>query len=104
MKSQRFVFVKKKHAKGGREATILAAVSAVLFVAAIIISWFSGGKAGVIVGGMALVACLLGIFGFVVGMKSFQEPDVSPLFSIIGSIGSGVIVVIWLTLFLAGIR
>ena len=53
---------------------------------------------------IVVCAVLLAAFGFVIGMRSFQEKGVSPLLSIIGSIGCGVVVVGWLTLYLAGIR
>ena len=46
---------------------------------------------------------LLSVYGFYVGMKSFNERDVSPTFSIIGSIACGVMMVGWLTLVLIGL-
>ena len=104
MKNQRYQFIKKKHAKGGRESVILAAVSLALFLICVIISYVMGGRAGIYVGGLSVIAMLLAAFGFVIGMRSFQEKGVSPLLSIIGSIGCGVVVVGWLTLYLAVIR
>jgi hypothetical protein len=46
---------------------------------------------------------LLSGYGFYVGMKSFEEEDVSPTCSVAGAILSGVVTVGWLTLFLTGI-
>ncbi|MCI1721997.1 MAG: DUF6142 family protein [Lachnospiraceae bacterium] len=103
-KSQKYKFEKREQSKGGRTASFLALASAALFAAAVIVSFAQGGKAGTEVGGLALIAILFSVYGFIVGMKSFREKDVSPVLSIIGSIACGVIMVCWLTLFLAGIR
>ena len=104
MKDQTYTFTKKDYAKGGRDATILTVCAAALLAAAIAIAYFMEGHAGVYVGGLTLTSALISLYGFVVGMKSFTEKDVSPLLSVIGSIGCGVIMVACLTLFLAGIR
>lgn len=104
MKNQRYKFIEKQHSKGGLESVILAAVSLAIFIITVLISYGLGGNAGIYVGGLAIVAALLAVFGFVIGMKSFREKGVSPMFSIIGSIGCGVVMVGWLTLYLAGVR
>ena len=104
MSGQRYKFVKKEQSKGGRDATIMAGIAAALFLVSIAIAYFMEGQAGVFVGGFSLVAALISVYGFIVGMRSFGEKDVSYLLTVVGSIGCGIIMVAYLTLFLAGIR
>ena len=104
MKDQKYKFSKKAHSKGGRDATIMAVIAALLFAASILLSYFMDGKAGSYVGGLALVTALTSVYGFAIGMNSFKEKEVSPALSIVGSISCGIIMVAHLTLFLAGIR
>ena len=104
MKDQRFQFIKKKHSKGGIEALVLGTVSFGLLLAAIIVSWVKAGQAGILVGGLGITGALLSIFGFAVGMKSFHEKETSSFFSVTGSMVCGILFVIWLTMFVSGIR
>ena len=56
---------------------MLAAVSLVLFVTAVLLAFFLQGQYGYIVGGISLCAMLLSVYGFVDGTESFSEekPD-----------------------------
>ncbi len=101
---RRYVFAEQNASKGGKFSIRLAVLSGAAFLACVIISFASGGKAGPFVGGIALAATLLSVYGFYVGMKSFGEQNVSPALSVIGSIASGVIMVGWITLFMTGLR
>lgn len=104
MKNQSFNFIKRKQSRGGKEATGLGIASIALLIAAAVVSWVMEGKAGVYVGGMAIIGTLLAVFGFVTGMKSFREKDVSLTLSVAGTIACGLVFVVWMTMFVAGIR
>ena len=54
-------------------------------------------------GALSFSGMLLSLYGFYVGMRSFEEKEVSPTWSVIGAIASGVVAVGYLTLFLTGI-
>ncbi len=101
---KKYRFAEKVHSKGGKQSSRFALASVLLFFADVICSFAYGGKAGAVAGGIGIIAMLFAVYGFYLGMKSFSETDVSPLFSIIGSIASGIIMVVWLTLFLTGVR
>lgn len=100
---KRYKFAKKKYAKNGQISTILAAVCLALLLLASIVSFALRGNAGVFVGGIALMAMLLSIYGFYLGLKGFSEKDCSSLFCIIGAIANGLIMVGYLAIFLMGI-
>lgn len=100
---RRYRFTEKKKSSGGIFSTRLAIVSLVLFFVDLFISFSQGGKAGSIAGVIGLVAFLFSIYGFRVGMKSFGEEGTSPVYSIVGSILSGIILVGWVALILTGL-
>lgn len=99
---KRYTFTELHESRGGRFAVKMAAASLVLFALAVFISFLKGGEGGALTGSLGLIAMMLAVFGFYMGMKSFGETDVLPNLSIIGSISCGVIMVGWLTLFLTG--
>ena len=90
----RYAFAKKREAAKGKWSVGLAAASLVLFL---------DGKLGGLIGGTGLFAMLLSAYGFALGLSSFSEENRKHRTSMIGSILNGVILVIWLGLFLSGV-
>lgn len=101
-KKYNYNFVRKQ-SQGGKEALYMAGVSVFLFLLASVISFAFRGKGGIFLGAAGLFSFLLSGYGFYVGMKSFQEEQVSHRMSVIGSITCGGMMVAWLALFLSGI-
>lgn len=102
---RRYRFTEKVQSKDGIFSFRMAVLSFLLLVADVIFSFAMGGKAGYLAGVIGLVAFLFAVYGFYIGMKSFSDnKKASPLFPVIGSISSGVLVVVWMTLFLSGIH
>ena len=95
----RYAFAKKREAAKGKWSVGLAAASLVLFIVAV----FLDGKLGGLIGGTGLFAMLLSAYGFALGLSSFSEENRKHRTSMIGSILNGVILVIWLGLFLSGV-
>ena len=91
----RYAFAKKREAAKGKWSVGLAAASLVLFIVAVVLALFLDGKLGGLIGGTGLFAMLLSAYGFALGLSSRT--------SMIGSILNGVILVIWLGLFLSGV-
>ena len=63
---------KREHSRENCQA-VLAAVSLVLFVTAVLLAFFLQGQYGYIVGGISLCAMLLSVYGFAMGLKAFQK-------------------------------
>lgn len=74
-KRYRYAFAKKREAQQGKLSAVLAAVSLVLFVTAVLLAFFLQGQYGYIVGGDSLCAMLLSVYGFAMGLKSFSEEN-----------------------------
>ena len=99
----RYAFAKKREASKGKWSVGLAAASLVLFIAAVVLALFFDGKLGGLIGGTGLFAMLLSAYGFTLGLSSFTEENRKHRTSMVGSILNGVILVIWLGLFLSGV-
>lgn len=89
--------------KGGTAALWMAAISGLLFLAAVLISFGLAGKAGIYVGAFGLAGILMAAAGFVTGLASFKEKHKNHRFSTAGSLINGVLAVLWLALFLIGV-
>ncbi len=102
-KKKKYRFTEKIESKGGKRSVHLAAASFVLFCIDALLSLGKGGKAGYFVGVVALVAMLLSVYGFYLGMKFFsEEKEASPIYPVIGTLASGIMAVCYLTVFLSG--
>ena len=91
---------RKREAQQGKLSAVLAAVSLVLFVTAVLLAFFLQGQYGYIVGGISLCAMLLSVYGFAMGLKSFSEENRTHKAGMIGSIANGIIMIGWLGIFL----
>lgn len=99
----RYSFTKKKEAKKGKLSAILAAASFLLFITAVVLAYFLEDGLGFIVGGVGLFATLLSVYGFIMGLLSFYEEGKSHRTSMIGSISNGLIMMVWLGIYLTGL-
>ena len=99
----RYSFTKKKEAKKGKLSVALAAASFLLFIAAVALAYFLDESLGFLVGGVGLFAALLSVYGFAMGLLSFSEEGRSHRTSIIGSISNGLILIVWIGVYLTGL-
>lgn len=100
---RRYSFKEEKDARGGKLAAGLAAASFICFLVLVVISFIKNGDLKPYAGGAALSAALIAVYGFYMGMKSFAERGARPFWAIAGSIGSGAMMICWLTVFLNGL-
>ena len=99
----RYSFTKKKEAGKGKLSVGLAVASLVFFAAAVTLALILEGSFGFIIGSMSLFAALLSVYGFIMGLRSFSEEGKSNRTSIIGSISNGIIMIVWLGIYLTGV-
>ena len=103
MRHQRkYRFYEKPYSLGGRYAIAMAVSALVLLLAAIGNAYFGGPPA--VSGAAALLGLLLSALGFVGGLLSFREKDVAPRLGVLGAIGSGIMFLNFLAIFLLGLR
>ena len=82
---------------------ILGGVSLGIFLLSALVAAILQGSAGAYVGAGGLLAMLLSVYGFWLGMKSFQDKDKNYRYSVVGSILNGVLAACFLGVFLWGI-
>lgn len=102
-KRYKYAFTKKKHSVRGVLSSIFAAVSLGIFCISALCSLAFHGNGGIYLGAMGLAAICISIYGFVLGLKSFSEKNRDQLFCKTGAVANGILMVVWLTLFLTGI-
>lgn len=102
-KRYKYSFTKKRHSRGGIESSVFALASCLIFLGASVCSLAMKGNGGMYLGAAGLVAIGLSVIGFILGLRSFSEENKDFLYSKIGSVSNGVLMVIWLALFLVGI-
>lgn len=100
----KYSFVKKEDAQEGRRAAWTAAVSFGLFLILSLVSFAFGGKGGNALGALGLFAMLLAFYGCYIGFKSIGRHGRMQKFSVIGSLTSGAVSILWLALFLVGVK
>lgn len=103
MKKFKYSFAPDANARGGVEATAAAGISLFFLLVASVISFALEGEGGAVLGAVGLFSFLVAAYGFYLGIKSFSEKHVNHRYSIIGSMSSGILAVLWLGLFLLGV-
>ena len=101
-KRYRYAFVKKRESRRGKISVVLAIISVLLFIAAMAVDIWEV-PVPHLVGGLCLLGALLSLYGFFAGILSFSEKNRGNTTGIIGSISCGIIVIIWLGLYLTGV-
>ena len=101
---QKFRFASRPEAAGGRLSITLAVVSGVIMLASMLVSFIYEGRGGSILGALGLCAILLAGYGFVLGLKGLNERKVDHMLSFIGTVTSGLAVILWLAIFFVGLK
>ncbi|MFV0527162.1 MAG: DUF6142 family protein [Lachnospiraceae bacterium] len=102
-KRYKYTFARQKEAAQGIVSSAIAGMSFLLFIVVVILSFAFQQKAEIAIGALSLFAMLSAVYGFVQGLKSFSKKEEGHLFSIIGSLSNGVIMIGWLGLYLTGV-
>lgn len=101
---QRFRFISKPTAKGGKASIILAVVSGVIMLASVIVSFLLEGNGDTLLGAFGFCAIALAFYGFILGLRGLNEKKVSHRLSFIGTVASGLAVILWLAVFFVGVK
>ena len=104
MKNGRRYFDVKKSSKRGKRSVMLAAVSAAGFVFCTIISSLAGGEGASYIGAVGLGCTLLALYGCILGVKELAADEKTHKKPYVGTIASGVMFIIWMTIFFTGIK
>lgn len=87
----------------GIASAILAGVSLLSFAAACVISGRNGGNAGLGIGLIGMLCFLASITGFIMAWISLHQENIRPLFPTIGSVVNGLLIIVYMILYILGI-
>lgn len=105
MKSRRrYSVLEKPLSKKSKLSLALAGISAAAFLFCIIVSAIFAGDAATFIGAVALAAMLLALYGCYLGIRELAEPKSEFRKSYLGAIVSGVMFIVWMTVFLTGVK
>ena len=102
-KRYKYSLTNKNYAAGGVVSTGCAGISLGLFCLAALCSMAYHGNGGPYLGALGLAALGISIYGFIMGLRGFSEKHKSQRFCKIGAMSNGVIMILWLALFLVGL-
>lgn len=100
---KKYKFSDKNQTLGGTISTLLGLTSFALLAYGVYISFKAKGNAGAELGSIGLCSAMLALFGCVIGLISFKEPDKFYLLSKIGSLLCGILTVFMVAVMLMGI-
>lgn len=100
---KRYTFLKKKVSEQSRFAMILALLSLIMLAAAVLVSAYYGGQAGLVVGGIGLLGILFAVYGFITAMRDLVKRRDTYLQAGAATVLSGLMAIVWLSLILWGL-
>lgn len=103
-KKYKYSFTRKKEGREGVLAIVLSVISFALFGILCLVSFAFEGQAGTAIGALGLFAVLIAGYGLVVAVMSLMKKDAGHRYAMIGSIASGVALILWLAVFFAGLK
>ncbi len=104
-KKYKYSFTRKNEAKGGKRKRWCLPESLSLLSVLIIVSFAFSGNGGTVLGAVGLCAMILAVYGFgILGLKGLSERNAGHRHATIGTLAAGGMSILWLALFLAGVK
>ncbi len=85
-------------------AILFSGLSLAILLITILAAFFLGGKGGMILGAAGLAGALFALYAFVIGMIALARRESRYRLCVVSAIVSGLMMIIWLTVFLNGLR
>ena len=102
MAKRSYKFTDKKHTKQGIASSVLGIAALVLLTAGVLLAYRMAGEAGAAAGLMGFLSLIFSILGFVLGIRGFREDEVYYFFSKVGVGLNGILFILWMLIFIAG--
>ncbi|MDO4490073.1 MAG: DUF6142 family protein [Lachnospiraceae bacterium] len=103
-KKYKYSFAGKKEVREGRGAVVLSSLSLALFFISISMSFITEGNAGIVTGAFGLFSFLCAVYGFYLGLSLLRTTQKGHGIAAVGSITSGIVALMWLAVFLMGLK
>ena len=83
---------------------LFSGLSLAILLITILAAFLMGGQGGLILGAAGLTGALFALYGFVIGMIALARRESRYRLCVVSAILSGLMMIIWLTVFLNGLR
>ena len=101
-KRYKYNFAAKKESGDGKASVVYAVMSFVFILISFCSVYFGISEA--VAGAVGLAATLLSLAGFFIGIRSLLNRETNHSFGIFGTVSNGLLAVLWIGLYLAGIN
>lgn len=99
---KRIRFSDKKHPKHGIISVVLGVLSIIILLTLCIVSGHAKGRAGMEIGALGLATMVLSIIGFVLAVRCNKEEDIYHVTPAVGSVLNGIMILLFMVLFIKG--
>ena len=99
---KRIRFSDKKHPKNGIISVVLGVLSIIILLTLCIVSGHAKGRAGMEIGALGLATMVLSIIGFVLAVRCNKEEDIYHVTPAVGSVLNGIMILLFMVLFIKG--
>ncbi|MCR4751411.1 MAG: hypothetical protein K5852_03860 [Eubacterium sp.] len=83
---------------------LFSGLSLAILLITILAAFLMGGQGGLILGAVGLTGALFALYAFVIGMIALARRESRYRLCVVSAIVSGLMMIIWLTVFLNGLR
>ena len=83
---------------------VFSGLSLAILLILILVAFILEGKGGLVLGAVGLVGALFALYAFIIGMIALARRESRYRLCVTATITSGLMMIIWLTVFLNGIR
>lgn len=101
-KRNNYKFSDKVHSKYGIVSVIIGMVAFITIIVSTYISSKSAGNGGLVLGLAGFIALLMTIYGFFAAIKALKEKDIFYIFPVIGMALNGLLLVMYVILYIVG--
>lgn len=102
-KRRKIQFTDKKHPRSGIVATLMALGALVMMFVLFLCSGNAGGQGGIVFGYLGICNLILSVVGFVMALRCMKQDDIYMTTPTIGSVINGLIIIIYLILYILGV-
>ena len=101
---RKYTFLEPGDMPRAKAAILFSLISLLILLATLLIARIFKGKAGLALGAAALVGALCAGYAFIIGLKALSRRESRHRLCVTAAISSGLMAIIWLTIFLSGLQ
>ena len=98
-----YKFMGRSHSRNGVVSMLIGLVCITTFLSLVIISGVQLWAGSMLLGVVGMVTFVISIFGFILGVKSFQEKDIYYVAPVVGLGSNGIIMITLFCLYIVGV-